>query len=86
MEEQNNMSMNSVPQTASRAGQVIGVIIILLVILLGSLYFWNNRTDKMRDETLNSINSQSDSDTASAIEADLDNTDIDNLDAELNAS
>jgi len=38
------------------------------------------------DEALESINTQSELDDTASIEADLDATDIENLDAELNAS
>lgn len=76
----------------SSVGPVIGVIIILAVIVLGGLYFWGQRADKedaLEDNTaaeLDEIGSQSSSDNASSIEADLNSTQIENLDAELNAS
>ncbi len=74
-------------------GPVIGTIIILLVIILGGLYFWSERT-KMADnkeaataETTDSeaqaIRSQSSSDDAAAIQADLDATNFDSLDSDL---
>ncbi len=76
-------------RSGTSAGPVIGVIVILAIIILGALYFWSQRADNealMTDEVVESIDLQSDSDAAAAIEADLDATDIENLDAELNAS
>ena len=86
MEEQNNVNMGSVPSGGS-AGLIIGAIVILAIIILGGLYFWRERTDDMMtNEAIDSINMQSDSDDTTSIEADLNTTDVDSLDAELNAS
>ena len=70
------------------SGPIIGAIVILVIIILGGLYFWSQRNgeEALTNETIENINMQSDSDAAAAIEADLDATDIENLDAELNAS
>jgi uncharacterized protein HemX len=74
------------------AGPVIGIIIILAVIVLGGLYFWGQRTNETAQEEdnlaaeLDEIGNQSSSDEVTAIEADLQSTDIESLDAELNAS
>lgn len=70
------------------SGPIIGAIVILAIIILGGLYFWNQRVGEgvPTNETIENINMQSDSDAAAAIEADLDAIDIENLDAELNAS
>lgn len=65
-------------------GAVIGALIILVVIVIGGLYFLSQRGEN--NPELNSIESQSSSDEIEAIEADLEATNIDNLDAELNAS
>ena len=99
MEPQNNMNMPPQPgmgsdmggAKSSSAGPVIGVVIILAIIILGALYFWGQRgapedTTLESDETTQSIDSQSSSDDLNSIEADLDSTDIENLDAEINAS
>ena len=86
--EQNNV-MNMPPKEESNsAGPVIGIIVILVIIILAGLYFWSERapTQVVNMEDLDSINMQSESDEASAIEADLDSTDVENVDAELNAS
>lgn len=75
----------------SSVGPVIGTIIILAVIVLGGLYFWNQRGERVMDETelntvINEISTQSQSDDTASIDADLKATDVDNLDQELNAS
>ena len=71
------------------AGPIIAVIIILALVILGALYFWGERKDRdelLSDDTLEAIEMQSDSDETNSIEADLDATDVDNLDSEINAS
>lgn len=86
-EQQNNVNVGAGENAEGSAGLIIGVIVILAIIILGGLYFWNQRADDVTtDQTVESINTQSDSDAAAAIEADLNATDVENLDAELNAS
>ena len=95
--EQNNVNMGK--EGGGSAGLIIGVIVILAIIILGGLYFWGQREGNdttindatindatITDEALESINLQSGLDDTTSIEADLDATDIENLDAELNAS
>ena len=85
MEPQDNVS--PVAQSGSSAGPIIGGIVILAVIIFGALYFWGEKQDsEALNEELDTINIQSESDDTADIEADLNSTDIDNLDAELNAS
>jgi len=81
--EQNNVNVG-VGEGGGLSGPVIGAIVILAIIILGGLYFWSQRAGN--DTVIDEINTQSGSDETSAIEADLDATDIENLDAELNAS
>lgn len=65
-------------------GAIIGIIIILAIILLGALYFWNNNAEApLDDEQVNALNTQSESDEISSIEADLNATDIQNLDGDM---
>jgi len=77
-------------QKESSIGPVIGTIIILAVIVLGGLYFWGQRvSDKVMDETqlnaiVEDITTQNESDAVTDIEADLNATDIDSIDSELN--
>ncbi len=85
MDEQNKVAMPGPQERGSSAGPIIGGIVILAVIIFGTLYFMGQREDSQATyEEVNSINAQSDSDTEASIEADLNATDIDNLDAELN--
>ena len=76
------------PEHHGSSGSIIAAIVILAVIIVGALYFWGQRgvNDMGTNETVEEINTQSDSDAAAAIEADLDATDLDSLDAELNES
>jgi cytoskeletal protein RodZ len=90
MEEQNNP--NAVSGNGS-AGPVIGIVIISAIIVLGAVYFWNERQateevlpNENAEEMVESINSQDESDEVSSIEADLEATEIDSLDSELNVS
>ena len=85
MDEQNNAS--AAVQSGSSAGPIIGAIVILAVIIFGALYFWGQREESQAlNQELDTINIQSDSDETADIEADLNSTEIENLDAELNAS
>ena len=64
------------------------IIAIIAVLVVGSLYFWNERGTQAElptEETVESINTQDDSDDVTSIEADLQNTDVEGMDAELNA-
>ena len=95
-ESTNNMNMGGqpeptmVPQSEGSLGPVIGTIIILAVIVLGGLYFWGQRvnnnvmTDTQVQDTVQTIKDQSTSDTPADIQADLQATDIDNIDSQLN--
>ena len=90
--EQNNMNMGGGESKGGSAGPIIGIIVILAIIILGGLYFWSQRSaDDASSEAdtaaaLNAINAQSTADDTSTIEADLNTTQIENLDAEMNAS
>lgn len=86
MDEQNNL--NPAEKNGS-AGPIVAVLIILALVILGGLYFWDQREDgaeTMTDETLEFIDTQSELDGAASIEADLNATDVENLDSEINAS
>ena len=67
------------------AGPIIGTIIILIVIVLGGLYFWSQRDDVVDgvDSQVESIETQSESDDVTSIEADLEATNVDGLGSEL---
>lgn len=90
--DQNNVNMggqmNPSSNSGGSAGPIIGVVVILAIIVLGGLYFWKERNAMAPEATENasieSIKNQSESDDAASIEADLDATDVENIDAELN--
>ncbi|MDP2705154.1 MAG: hypothetical protein Q8O71_01995 [bacterium] len=76
---------------ASSVGPLVGIIIVVIIIVLGGMYFWGQRVDRSgidpmleNDAMTQSLENQSSSDDLTAIEADIDNTDLENLDAELN--
>ncbi|MCR4279372.1 MAG: hypothetical protein NUV78_01395 [Candidatus Zambryskibacteria bacterium] len=79
-ENQNNI----VQEPVSSAGPIIGAIVILAVIVFGALYFMGEREENQAlNNQLEEINTQSESDETAAIEADLNNTDVNNIDAGL---
>ena len=82
----------------SSIGGIIGTIIIIALIILGGLYFWGKRIEESRakqeltsDNTPTqaevneaaSIKSVSSSDDLNSIEGDLNATNFENLDAEM---
>ena len=82
-------------------GPIIATIIILAILVLGGLYFWNQRvaqinnanlnnqpvsTSTTTDAAVNAINQQSTSDSTASIEADLKATNTTNVDSQLNGS
>lgn len=87
------------PTNKSSIGSIIGTIIIIAIIILGGLYFWGKRVEeaKLRQDLVSDntnqteemneaavIKSISGSDDLSAIEAELNSTNLDNLGAEMN--
>jgi uncharacterized protein HemX len=71
----------------SSAGSLIALLVILVLLAVGAVYFWGERgADYMSEESnaeLDSINMQSQSDATADIEADLDATDVDGVDYDL---
>ncbi|MBL7045458.1 MAG: hypothetical protein ISR99_00245 [Parcubacteria group bacterium] len=78
------------------SGPFVGIVIIVLVLVVGGLYFWGSKLSKERqdlvtpeeiqaeaDPSLEALSTQSTSDAVADIEADLDTTDLGGLDAEL---
>lgn len=76
------------------AGPVIGAVIIILILIVGALYFWGAKLNKeanqtpeeilnTEDQTLNQLQTQSTTTNIAEINADLNATDLDNLDADL---
>ncbi|MEK7176157.1 MAG: hypothetical protein AAB695_02155 [Patescibacteria group bacterium] len=87
MEEPNNLNLEEVIEPKGGSlGPILAGVVILAVIIFGVLYFMDQREGSQAfNEEVNAINSQDTSDEAASIEADLNSTDIENLDAELNA-
>lgn len=83
---------NQMPPMSGQAekksmGPLIAVIIILALIIVGGLYFLKTRSQntyvppaQTGDSITESLNTQSSSDTLESIEADLNATDLNNLD------
>ena len=76
-------------------GPVIGAAIIVAILIIGGIYFWGTLSSRdtqdmtgaqilnQSDGALKDLKKQSNSDLLADIEKDLNNTDIENLDAEL---
>ena len=77
-------------------GPIVGAVIIVVVLVLGGLYFWGQKIAEERttpqtaeeileapDEVLESLEQQGASDEIEDIEKDLNATELENLDAEL---
>ncbi len=83
------------PEKDKSFGPVIGIIIIIIILALGGFYFWGQRlvkegilnedekTQEKYDQALESLRQLSDSDDVSAIEEDLNATDLSPLDKNL---
>ena len=85
----NNQSSENKP-----TGPIIGAVIIILVLIVGALYFWGAKLNKednktpedilsAEDQTLNQLETQSTSTEINAIENDLNATVLNGLDADL---
>lgn len=72
-------------------GPLVAIIIIVIILILGGLYFWGQRADISEpiipadDTIVETLETQSTSDEIVDIDADLEATDLDNLDADLAA-
>lgn len=84
------------PQEEKSVGALIGSIIIIVIIVIGGIYFWATQEkmmpldtptqmeNMMGDQSTNMLLEQGTSDELSDIEKDLNATNLNNLDAELN--
>ena len=89
--------MGKTPQAPQEkaVGPIVGAVIIVVVLVLGGLYFWGQKiaqegapqtADEILeapDETLESLEQQGTSDEIPDIEADLNATNLEELDVEL---
>lgn len=87
----------SQPQEDKKSvGSIIGIIIIIVIIIIGGLYYWGSYLNKQdlasltpeeiasQDDTaVEQLQEQGTSDEIADIEADLNATDLEGLDAEL---
>ena len=65
-------------------GMIIGAIVVLIVIILGAFYFMRDTSNnEVLDGQMDAIGTQSTADDTGSIEMDLEMTDIDNLDYDL---
>ena len=71
-------------QSGGGMGFIIATVLLLALILIGGVYFWRARS--ANDAALKSVEQQSSSDATLDIEADLNATDVDNVDYDLNES
>ncbi|MBI2087092.1 MAG: hypothetical protein HYT69_02890 [Candidatus Zambryskibacteria bacterium] len=82
--DETNDNQSTIPQNGGGAWSLIAVMVVLALVIIGALFFWQRADDdSLENEQLESINTQSDSDAVSDIEADLDATDIENVDYNL---
>lgn len=87
-------TMPKPPQSKKPVGPIVGAVIIVLILILGGLYFWgeklNNGTmsaEQIRnasDASVVGLQNQSSSDSVSSIEADAKATNLDGLTNEVN--
>lgn len=89
MNENQNNNFESPQKTDSGVGPIIASIIIILIIIIGAFYLFSTikeqTSDNKNSPTTEQIENQNESDEISDIEADLNSTDLENLDLELSA-
>lgn len=102
MENQNNFTDLEQPTPileetptpkSSSVGALIGIVVVILVIVLGGLYFWGQRVEQLEqkdsltalgeDNSVETLQTQGTSDEIGDIEADVNATDLENLDKEV---
>lgn len=88
MEETTNI--DSIKKPTGSVGPMIGSLIVIIIITIGGFYFWNSISERLNKESVidaqvEELGTQSDSDEIEDIEADLQNTNFDDLDTELDA-
>lgn len=97
-EETSAMPHDDKPEESS-SGPLVGIAIIVIVLIAGGIYLWSTTfnqeeeaadqapavefTNAETDAIVNQLNSQGTSDEVADIEADLNLTDLENLDSEL---
>ncbi len=59
-------------------GALTGLIIVIIILILGGIYFWRN---SVKEKMLPENSSTGSIDTASGLDANVNNLDLDNLDS-----
>ncbi len=90
------MEPNQVIETKENSvGPVIAIIIVLVMVVLGGVYFWGERSNPVVEQSTaivddsnieavaGKIEQQSTSDESAAIDADLSGTDVNSVGADL---
>lgn len=87
MDEQNQTPPVTQPAKQKSIGPVIGTVIIVIVLIIGALYFWGAKLnrDASPQELEETMQPLSTSDSVDAIGADLSATAIDSIESELNS-
>lgn len=89
--------MPPMPEEKSHFGAISGIVIIVVILALGGLYLWGKELSNQApatpesgvmneaavDSSTQALETQGTSDNISDIEADLNNTNLENLDADL---
>lgn len=78
-------------QSESKLGPIVGIVIVVIVLIIGALYFWgaklnNDNTtngNTQPDQAVSQLQTQGAADTISAIETDLSATNLKGLDTGL---
>jgi hypothetical protein len=82
-----NMNASSPAPRSNSTGFIIATLVLLAVIVAGGIYFWRAHGDSAADNAaLREIKSQSSSDDTASIEADLEATDVNSVDYDLDES
>lgn len=81
---ENQPLAESTDEQPAQIGPVIGIIIILVVLILGGLYFYGSQIAEREDtQPTAQQQEQAPSDDIQSIEQDLQNTELEDLDREL---
>lgn len=90
--QQPGFGENQIPPVKKSVGPMVGLVIVIILIVLGGIYFWKEMEYKKNDvgydqntDEMYAIQNQNDSDEINTIEADLEATNIDTIDSEINS-
>jgi uncharacterized protein HemX len=72
----------------SKVGPIIGSLIVIVIILVGGIYFWSTQIEKINSNQNSQTEEQEENQDLSevnSVEAELETIDFDSIDAELDA-